>query len=387
MDSLLLKTKFVARTRSFFRTSFLRPRVERGLELAVRLDPTLGSVFQDRPSSLGAVVPVWSADPTHAAFLDGLPTQTTQGERRFLYRFFSTFWDGSKNVVEIGPFLGGTTRAIAAGMLENPRRSEGTRLVTIDRFDAYEDAEDLCKSLAPYFDAGIVPADIRSTIERSGNFREVFDAFHLQQPYAKILDVVHGVLPGTRDEVLDPKVAFRLDDAPLSAAFVDGCKSWFGTKEFMTETARRMEPGAYFLFQDFGSYTCFWLPAFVSQLAEWFTLIAYVDHTYVFQLRKPLRPADIDARFPDAPDGLSPADYARIFEGQIADARERSDRAGILCRSLQHAAALAYIGRRDEARAMIQDLAARTVAKHQQETIRAALESPTYWPGGEEIRL
>jgi hypothetical protein len=387
MNSVLFKNKFAARTRAFFRTSFLRPPVERGLELAVHLDPTLGSVFQDRPSALGAVMPLWTTDAKLAAFLDGVPTQTTPGERRFLHRFFSTIWDGSKNVVEIGPFLGGTTRAIAAGMLDNPRRIEGTRLVTIDRFSDYGDGQELCRNLEAYFSAGILDAAVRREVEQTGSFRPVFDAFHLKQPYAKILDVVHGALPGTRDEVLDPKTAFRLDDAPLSVAFVDGCKSWFGTKVFMTEAALRMEPGTYFIFQDYGAYSCFWVPAFLALLPEWFTLIAYIDDTYVFQLRKPLRPAEIDERFPDAPDALSPADFAKLFDAQVADARERNDRAGMVCRTLQHGAALAYIGRKDDARAMIQDLAGKPHAKRQQASIEAALRSPTYWPGGEPIQL
>ena len=55
---------------------------------------------------------------------------------RFLCRFASRLWDGEGDVFENGPMLGGTTRALALGMLANPAGSPDARLQTFDWFHA-----------------------------------------------------------------------------------------------------------------------------------------------------------------------------------------------------------------------------------------------------------
>ena len=45
-------------------------------------------------------------DFSQEGFLSEIPSETSIGERKFLYNFFKRDWNGVSNVVEIGPFLG-----------------------------------------------------------------------------------------------------------------------------------------------------------------------------------------------------------------------------------------------------------------------------------------
>lgn len=85
-----------------------------------------------------------------------IPSLTNLSERMFLYQYFSKLWTGNENVLEIGPFLGGTTRAIALGMLNNQSLKENIRLYTVDHiFDKEVDAETF-SFLEPVFNSPLI---------------------------------------------------------------------------------------------------------------------------------------------------------------------------------------------------------------------------------------
>ena len=144
--------------------------------------------------------------------------------------------------------------------------------------------------------------------------------------------------------------------------------------------------------QDFGWYTCFWLSALVGVLPEHFRLVAHVDHTYAFELLRPITPADV-ARFPELPDELGASGFERIYGALLVDAWDDDDSWRLVSLSLQHAAALAMIGHRSEARERIRALADRLELRPQRAPAHAgrlgagamvlqALKSPTYYPDG-----
>lgn len=66
--------------------------------------------------------------------IDEIPSETTPAERRLLYMLFRHLWSGDGNVFEIGPFLGGTIRAIVMGMETNPRCRAEAFLYTANQF-------------------------------------------------------------------------------------------------------------------------------------------------------------------------------------------------------------------------------------------------------------
>ena len=360
-----------------FREGRMRSALEKAVRGAVRVNPSLAGLFQDHPSAFGAIIPL-EVSAEIARSLDEIPSQSTQQERRFLYQFFDSQWEGKGDVVEVGPFLGGTTRAIALGMQANPRRSANSTLHTFDRFAHYWTGDELVKLIEPLISKGTLPASMRETA-RTTSFLEVFRALHDRSSYGSLIKAWDHPLPDVPEQVPAMKDILRVPDgAALGAVFIDGCKSWFGTKYFMMEMGRHALPGSYYLFQDYGWYTCFWLPAFIGLMGDRFKLVSYVDSTYTFQLRGTLDEATINRRVPDDAPAVGEGALTKIFEAQLRDAIARSDSRGVVSLTLQHAAALAYIGNKERAKSIIDQLATKNVPPDHREMIVAARKSPTY---------
>ena len=247
----------------------------------------------------------------------------------------------------------------------------------------YYKPEQLLKTLAPLFDNGTLGADVREHVKRNGSFREVFDRLHLGQDYGPLVEAHVGALPAVPGAPEDPATAFALpSDRSYSAVFVDGAKSWYGTKRFMTLALAHAEPGSYWLFQDYGAHTCYWVPVFLELFKAHFQPVAHIDHTYAFRLAAPL-PADVlDRGFPDAPQGLSVDDFRVIFRNLCAGALESDNTYLLLNYQLQHAAALATLGFKEEARDRIVDLLKTPFALKHRPWILRALNVPTYTPEG-----
>jgi hypothetical protein len=322
-------------------------------------------------------------DESLTRFLSEFPTETTLGERKFLFNFFLNFWDGRNDVLEVGPFLGGTSRAIALGMLHSLNKKEGFKLYTYDKFRDYHQPDALLEALAPMFQAGTLDESVRETIKQSSSFKEVFEHLHSNRDYSDLLVAQTGALPDSPGQTVDPEDVFQLpEDRTYSAVFVDGAKSWYGTKAFMCQALNHTSPGAYYIFQDYGAYTCFWIPVFLELLKDHFQLIAFVDHTYAFQQTDSVSAAEVDKVFPDSPQDFSVADFQRIFRNLYEQALEGDNTYTLLNFQLQHAAALAYLGHRNAARDQIVDLLKTPHALRYRRWILQALEVPTYTPEG-----
>ncbi len=324
-----------------------------------------------------------AADEKLTRYLSQFPTETTVGERKFLFNFFLNFWDGRDNVLEVGPFLGGTSRAIAMGMMHSANRTERVKLYTYDKFRDYYRPDQLLETLAPMFAAGILNDQARKAIQESNSFKEVYELLHSGQDYSDLVVAQTGILPDAPEQTIDADDLFALpEDRRYSAVFVDGAKSWFGTKRFMQQALTHTKPGSYYIFQDYGAHTCFWIPVFLELMKEHFKLIAHVDHTYAYQQLNSLTGEDVDGVFPDSPHDISPTDFGRIFRSLYDQALEYDNTYTLLNYQLQHAAALAYIGLEDEARERIVDLLKTPHAMRYRHWICNALETPTYRPDG-----
>jgi Methyltransferase domain len=316
--------------------------------------------------------------------IDGIPSETSGLERRFLYTFFARLWDGAGSVVEIGPFLGGTTRAIALGMRANPRRDPSARLYTFDRFEAYYEPEELRVLLEGHSAAAVALED--QELGPSGRFRDVFTALHRDTEYEDLILVRDEPLPDTPEEASNEGI-LRLDrDVEVAAAFVDGCKSWYSTKYLMLELAEVARPGSHLLFQDYCWYTCFWIPAVAYALRDRLALVAAADNTYTFQLGG-LDRDTIVARVPDTPEEAGRGFLEEAFKALGEAAAERGDNRARLVHQLQHGAALAYVGEKRDARAAIEAARRGNRFSEHRPLIDAALRSPTYRPGGQRVVL
>ncbi|MGF1500162.1 MAG: sulfotransferase domain-containing protein [Elainellaceae cyanobacterium] len=320
--------------------------------------------------------------------LDEIPSETSSSERRFLYQFFSRFWDGTKNACEIGPFLGGTTRAIALGMLQNPLRQEHAKLYTYDRFKDYYEGDRLISYLKPAFEANLLGKDAEAALLTSNSFQDIFQNLHRDQDYFELIVAQDQVLPERKADVRELDRIFSLPhDQIFSVIFVDGCKSWYATKYFMKEACPHAQEGSIFIFQDYNWYTCFWISSFLGRFKIHFNRIAAVDNTVIFQLVEPLDAATIEQNFPDEPTVADKENFDRFFSSLFLSAWARRCTYESFAATVQHSAALAYIGCIDEAKAKLLALANQAWARHYRHMLKSALEHPTYLPGGKSISL
>ena len=318
--------------------------------------------------------------------IDKIPTQTTIDEREFLYNFFASQWDGSGDVIEVGPFLGGSTRMIALGMADNPQISPESCLHTFDKFDNYirfREKEPITESLIKI---GILERSLIAVGDKS-SFQDIFKELHEHEGYANLIKTHNKPLPDSREILLRANEENDLFNTSgiekTTAVFIDGCKSWFGTKFFMSKIASICGEGAYFILQDYGWFTCFWLSAFMRIFKDNFRMLNRVDNTYTFIMLKTIREEEISSKFPDTPEELGVQEINKIYSEIARDHAVQQDEYTLARMTLHHAAALAYIGEQDSAINIIEDLSSKTYSLGHEDVIKAARRSPTYRPDRE----
>jgi hypothetical protein len=310
-----------------------------------------------------------------------IPSATTMQERRLAYHWASTLWDGHSDVFENGTLYGGATRALGLGMLQNPRREPKALLQTFDWFSLLEPLDVPLEHLVT---ANQLPTSAIADAIVSGSYHALFHALHDKQPYNTFLRSHIGFLPGHCEQnAPDGAQVFIAPEREFGLAFIDGCKSWYGTKHWILQLCSRLPAGAYLIFQDFGWYTCFWISALISLLEEYFQLVGYIDCAYVWRLVQPLNAREIIKRYPDEPNGFDAQQYAQIYDPLAAAAYDRNDLLGECAALSQKAAALAYIDEKDRAVAIIEALLRRyEFLPLRRSYLLPARESPTYTPEG-----
>ena len=304
--------------------------------------------------------------------LSVIPSETSLAERMYLY-FLARDLIGSGNILELGPFLGGTTRALARGLEHSAIK--GRRLVTVDQFDNYYDIGEFKKF------------GISETCDENNmvKFRTIFDKFHSAESYLPYLDVREVKVADTLGEITN--YAFLKDLDNLQAVFIDGCKSWYSVKDFISNVTSITNCAAYYLFQDYGRFTCFWIPCFVESFPEHFRFIGSVDSTFVFQQIKPLTAGEISAVFSDQPEQMDIEEVDKLFERVFAREKDDNRAAGMVTSRIQAAAFHAYIGDKEKARVLLDELSRQDFVRgNLKKRVSEALVSPTYTPS-EKIYL
>ena len=320
----------------------------------------------------------------HPASLDQIPSETTPNERRFIYNYFQKIWKGQTSVLEIGPFMGGTTRCVAMGMISNPCRGNSAKLYTYDKFCGYYTREELVQYLQPLVHQNLIRAeDIESDIHEDAHFKLLFDKIHKNSVYGSLLESFEGPLPDTVDDIDSMGRIFTPPSGEtFEMVFIDGCKSWYGTKYFMSKICPHVFPGSHFIFQDYGWRTCFWLPVFLALMRPYFRLVAYTDATYSFQLVRDLSAQVIEEIFPDSPEQFGLERLREVFRALIAEAQCLSDGNALLNLNLQLGATLAYLRQDDQARAHFDNMIGMPMFRSHLSVIEAAKRCPGYRPDG-----
>ena len=190
-----------------------------------------------------------------------IPTMISSEEMDYLYWLGRNAWDGSSGVVEIGPWLGGSTWCLASGIEDNPRRSAASPLHVIDNFVWRPFMADRAAlqlqpndSFRPYFEQNLGPK------------RDLLVVHEANLPDDESADLTHDQ-PVRGDAGHIPILSGEELPEQIGIAFIDGAKSWTGLRHLLAKIAPRSLPGRTLLvLQDFKDRACYWIPLGVAAL-------------------------------------------------------------------------------------------------------------------------
>ncbi len=226
----------------------------------------------------------------------------SKAEQRYLHWLARTQWQDEGHVVEIGPWLGGSTVCLARGM-RAARAAPRHRLHAFDNFAwrgfmtrfvplPLADGD----SFEPYFADNVAP------------YRNLIAAHAAALPDEPApLDVEASAVrgreaPSAADFAWDPP-------EPIEILFVDGAKSWRGIRWLLRCVAPSLLAGRTLLVcQDFKHWGSSWVPMMMARLREKLELVHVVRRgsTATFRLRDPIASSFFDA-LPDDVARLDPA--------------------------------------------------------------------------------
>ena len=216
-----------------------------------------------------------------------VPTMISEDEKRYLYWLGQSIWQGEGLVLEIGPWLGGSTICLAAGMLQSGHHSS-EMLHTYDNFIW----RDFMSIRAPF------------TLAAGDSFLSHF--LENIQPYQNVVVAHRRALP---DEVIVGDVTaaqkrFMTDEAvsifydtsnqPIEILFVDGAKSWCGMRHLLITLQDRLMPqSSYIVCQDFKYWETYWVPIMMARLEPFVKPVHNVlkGSTVAFKLTSQIPPA------------------------------------------------------------------------------------------------
>jgi hypothetical protein len=267
-------------------------------------------------------------------------------------------------------------------MMDNPCIQPGSKLHTYDLFDDYIQATQLRKLLTPAVEKGLLEEKALPVGDGKVAFSAVFDLLHANSSYEQLLHKHAQGVPDRAEDAASGSWLKLSSQQKCDAVFIDGCKSWYGTKYFFMELAGLLKPGAHVICQDYGWFTCFWLPCFMALFGDNFRIVAGVDATYCFVVTRALERSDIEERFPDVPETLGGARLAALIDTQIAAAESRRDPSGAFRLALQKVGAHAYVGERDEAFSALKELQNFQAYEQHLSLYHLCQKSPTYRPDG-----
>lgn len=270
-----------------------------------------------------------------------IPTMISAEERRYLHWLGREFWTARGEVVEIGPWLGGSTYSLATGMAAH--RSKAHRRLHV--FDSF---------IWLPFMSHRAPLPLKP----GDNFQTFFE--RNLEPYRELLVVNCKTLPDDRSTggslavLADRKdVAesdrLRWNDGPIEILFIDGAKSQGGLLYLLKETAASLVPRqSLMVCQDYKHRGSYKLPAFVELLSDHFRLVHLLDQNTVSSAC--IRPTDPNQIHKLADyESLSPARGAAVLESAARHLEAHGDPGGAVLIRLAKAGYLAQRGAAEQA--------------------------------------
>lgn len=272
-------------------------------------------------------------------------------------------WTGKGLVLEIGPWLGGSTVCLAAGMRASGHDTR-RRLQAVDNF------------LWREFMAARAPLPLRPGESFEPYFMKNLSAYaDIVVSHARTLpdEVIEGDHEASAKRSADGTEVPLLDTAPgegpVEILFIDGAKSWRGMVHLLRIVRERVVPGTTLLVcQDYKYWGTYWVPMMMARLGEYVEPLHNVlgATTTTFRLTREIPSSFVDTleyHVKDIPTaaGLELIDAARML--LIDD----GDRLGATNLSLCRVSFLAHQGKTD---------AAAVAFKEAQESWPALVQAP-----------
>ncbi len=237
-----------------------------------------------------------------AADVGTIPTMISREERRYLHWLGRTQWRDVGHVVEIGPWLGGSTVCLASGMSAGhaaPRH----RLHAIDNFlwrDFMSRMADLPLAAGDSFES-----HFRANVAR---FADRIAVHTMSLPDEAVEgDVETTKVRSRADESVAP-FAWPASE-PIEILFVDGAKSWRGIRHLLATVRSTLVPDALLVAQDYKYWAAYWVPLFLWQVRDSIERVHDVKRgsTVSFRLTRALDAQRIEA----IPDHIAKLDLDR----------------------------------------------------------------------------
>jgi hypothetical protein len=200
-----------------------------------------------RPFYAAAEPPAWAGMPHVWAEFPQVPTMLSGEELQLLYWLTRDVYSGSGTVVDLGPFLGGSTCALAAGLRDNPGPfPKGGAIHAFDHFVYTE----------PWLDF---------YTKRTGEEFRVGDSF--LPLYRRLTGDYRDYITAHPGDLL----ATEYDAGPIEILFVDICKSWGLNAAVLAKFFPHLIPGRSVVVQQ--DYLCFyhcWLIIAMDLFSDYF---------------------------------------------------------------------------------------------------------------------
>lgn len=196
-----------------------------------------------------------------------VPTMLTQRELNYLH-YLALETAGRGRIIELGSFLGGSTRALLEGQLSN--RSEPSKIIVYDQFIAPDQSVfDRNSQLAAF---GLSPNE---------DFLPKFQSLH--RDYLDRLTLRQRIIP----ESISQAQLIRLypEQEPIELLFVDAAKKWGVHHSIARTFSPHLKPGSTLIHQDFGDFRTPWIVIHQFQMRAYFEPMDWIRDTPTVSFR------------------------------------------------------------------------------------------------------
>lgn len=213
-------------------------------------------------------------------------------ETQYLYWLGASVWMSGGIVLEIGPWLGGSTICLAAGMHASGRPSEG-RLHAVDNFLWREFMATRAalplqpgESFEPYF------------LKNLQIYQDIVVSHAATLPDETIEGDNEATAKRSANEASVGTLSVAPGEGAIEILFIDGAKSWRGMSHLLRIVRERIVPGKTLLVcQDYKYWGTYWVPMMMSRLKEYVEPVHNVlgATTVAFRLKSEIPASALDA--------------------------------------------------------------------------------------------